>query len=205
MVAFHTFQGYRRRELWDDQAWRHLAASGHSMPASWSLQVHSLSLPGPAAHAPAVPDGSDGSSPASPTADGGSAHGGQQLWVHMPEGSYRWEHVADCPVYVRWEPAWPQSALWCHPSARRQQRTARCRRCSACSGRKPWAPLLLARSSSQEAPFFPADMLPASLLPVATHLPLSAPAAWQRHRHTPSCTGRACSLSQSGSWQWTAR
>ncbi|KAL4447235.1 hypothetical protein ABPG77_007268 [Micractinium sp. CCAP 211/92] len=93
-------QGYLRRELWDDQAWRHLAASGHSMPASWSLQVHSLSLPGPAAHAPAVPDGSDGSSPASPTADGSSAHGGQQLWVHMPEGSYRWEHVADCPVYV---------------------------------------------------------------------------------------------------------
>ena len=25
----------------------------------------------------------------------------QQLWVHVPEGSYRREDVAHCPVYVR--------------------------------------------------------------------------------------------------------
>lgn len=99
-AASPEVQGYQRRELWDEQAWCHLAAGGHSMPATWSLQDASLSLPGPAGAA-AADDGGARSSTGPEAGNGGLAHGGQQLWVHMPEGSYRWEQVAECPVYVR--------------------------------------------------------------------------------------------------------
>lgn len=64
LLAGPPLQGYSRPELWDPTAFRHFAASGHSMPATWALQ-------------------------------------GRQLWVHMPEASYRWEQLADCPAYVR--------------------------------------------------------------------------------------------------------
>lgn len=91
-------QGYQLPELWDEQALRHLAASGHSMPAGWSLQDPSLALPGPAA---TILAGSSSSSAGSRASDCDSANGKLQLWVHQPEGSYRWEQVAECPVYVR--------------------------------------------------------------------------------------------------------
>ncbi|KAL4443671.1 hypothetical protein ABPG75_011408 [Micractinium tetrahymenae] len=90
-------KGYERPELWDDEAWRHLVGSGHSMPATWSLEDASLALPGPAA----MPGAATGDDPDGCGAgSSGAANGRQQLWVHMPEGSYRWEQVADCPVYV---------------------------------------------------------------------------------------------------------
>lgn len=84
VAAFRRFfveqRGYERPELWDPQAHAHLAAAGHALPATWSLL-------------PAAAGGEAGKAAA-----GGGA---QQLWVHMPEGSYRWEEVAACPVYVR--------------------------------------------------------------------------------------------------------
>ena len=85
-VGFQTcLQGYERQELWGADAFRHLRASGHSMPATWSLLA---------------------AQPASGAEDGQQREDKegqqQQLWVHVPEGSYRWEDVAHCPVYVRY-------------------------------------------------------------------------------------------------------
>jgi hypothetical protein len=74
-------QGYERPELWDGEAYRHLRDSGHTMPATWSqlADAHAVhSRPGSVPH-----------------------QEGHRLWVHMPEGSYSWEEVADCPAYVR--------------------------------------------------------------------------------------------------------
>jgi hypothetical protein len=84
-VGFPTcLQGYERQELWGADAFRHLRASWHSMPATWSLLA---------------------AQPASGAEDGQQWEDKegqqQQLWVHVPEGSYRWEDVAHCPVYVR--------------------------------------------------------------------------------------------------------
>ena len=100
-------QGYQRPELWDGRAYRHLSASGHSMPATWSLLPADVCPPGSsnsaATNALAVATngqaGARGSAGHSPQQQ--SQEDQQQLWVHMPEGSYRWEEVAACPAYVR--------------------------------------------------------------------------------------------------------
>lgn len=98
-------QGYQRPDLWEPDAFRHLSTSGHSMPATWSLLPADLLLPGnssstaaPTAGSAAATNG-HASNPSSPGRSPGPP--AQQLWVHMPEGSYRWEEVADCPAYVR--------------------------------------------------------------------------------------------------------
>ena len=92
VAAFRRFafeqRGYQRPELWEPAAHAHLAAAGHTMPATWSL------LP--------ADGGGGGASGGGEAGVAAAAAGGPlQLWVHMPEGSYRWEEVADCPVYVR--------------------------------------------------------------------------------------------------------
>ena len=87
-AALHTLrptQAYQRPELWGAEEFRHMQASGHSMPATWSLL------------APAGPQGGE-------RVSGGSGNGslqGGELWIHMPEASYPWQLVADCPAYVR--------------------------------------------------------------------------------------------------------
>ena len=78
-AGWRAVQGYERPELWDAGAYRHLQASRRSLPATWSL----LGSAPTAAGDPA-------------TASGAALH----LWVHLPEGSYCWEEVACCPVYV---------------------------------------------------------------------------------------------------------
>ena len=124
-------QGYQRPELWDVEAYSHLQTSGQAMPATWSLLDGTLVPPGASSSAApqitntrTAPPGkglgaaSNGGSGGSATtasnsccedtlSEGLSSNGnnckpGAQLWVHMPEASYRWEEVADCPVYVRY-------------------------------------------------------------------------------------------------------
>ena len=69
-------RGYQRAELWEPGALEHVRAAGRCMPVGWSLQATG--------------------------GGGGDGAGAQQLWVHLPEGSYYAEEVEDCPVYVRW-------------------------------------------------------------------------------------------------------
>ena len=115
LAATSSLQGYQRPDLWDAEAYSHLCASGHGMPATWSLLPAAAGPPSGgapanglaagAANGGAAEGASNGAAgdlrPAGQHEKGEQQQQEQQLWVHMPEASYRWDQVADCPVYVR--------------------------------------------------------------------------------------------------------
>jgi len=67
-------KGYEREELWTNEDFWIFKESGQTMPATWSISDH------------------DG--------NGYSKGAAVKIKVHMPEGSYDFNQVAHCPVYV---------------------------------------------------------------------------------------------------------
>lgn len=80
VAEFYDFavnkNGYSKAELWDNhEDYEYFKKNGHEMPATWSREK------GKNENSDDVIDDNE------------------QIYVHMPEGSFHWKDVAHCPVY----------------------------------------------------------------------------------------------------------
>jgi dimethylhistidine N-methyltransferase len=83
VAEFYDFvvnkSGYSLRELWDKEDFDHFKKNGHEMPATWSRSNPTNTTNTNTNHTPKEEE--------------------EDIYVHMPEGTFHWTAVADCPVY----------------------------------------------------------------------------------------------------------
>jgi formylglycine-generating enzyme required for sulfatase activity len=83
--------GYSMRELWEVEDFDYFKKNGHEMPATWSSRKSTRST-----NTTTATTSNDCSTTGNSTI---TTSEGEEIYVHMPEGSFHWKEVADCPVY----------------------------------------------------------------------------------------------------------